>query len=366
MATIVRLLFLAIFGLAFVADADAATLRKRYVNTASSAGGDGTTNATSGSNRAYATLGAALTAEADNLVSDDVYLEIEATGSAADTSCPDVDGFTTDATRYIRIYPATGDAHLGVWSTGKYRIECAADNAFLIRIPNVRVEGIQLRNTQNNPSRGFTLASGSTGPVYLERNLIRGPASPGSDAQGIRSYTSNSGVRLRASSNIIYGFYDCVYWVTGDGDNQGLYFYNNTIGSCSNYGVLLSAYGTNDIAKIRNNLIQNTTSNGYLRDGTFDSAFATSKNITEDSSSPDSGFASTAVTFADAGSNDYHLDAGDTAAIGTGDDLSADADYPFSLDIDGETRSGSWSIGADHIAGESGGDDGILLLSGDL
>lgn len=365
MAILIRLIS-ALLLLAFAATADAATLRKRYVNTASTAGGDGTTNATSGANRAYATLAAALVAEADNLVADDVYLEIEATGTSADTSCPDVDSFTTDATRYIRIYPATGDAHAGVWNTGKYRIECAADNAFLIRVPNVRVEGIQLRNTQNNPSRGFTLAGGSTGPVYLEKNLIRGPASPGSDAQGIRSYTTNSGVRLRAASNIIYGFYDCVYWVTGDGDDQGLYLYNNTIGSCSNYGVFLSAYGTNDIAKIKDNLIQNTTSSGYLRDGTFDTAFVTSKNITEDSTSPDSGFASTSITFADAGASDYHLDAGDTAAIGTGDNLSADADYPFDFDIDGETRSGSWSIGADHVAAGGGSDDGVLLLMGDL
>lgn len=333
--------------------ADAATLRKRYVNTASSAGGNGTTSGTSGANRAYATLGAALLAEAANLVSADVYLEIEASGSAADTSCPDVDGFTTDATRYIHIYPTATDEHLGVWNTGKYRVECAADNAFLIRVPNVRVEGIQLRNTQNNPSRGFTLASGATGAVYLERNIIRGPASPGSDAQGIRSYTSNTGVRLRVASNIIYGFYDGIFLVTGDGSDMQWYVYNNTIVGSTNYGIFLSAYGTSDVAKVRNNLIQVSTTLDYVRDGSFDT-LVTSRNVTEDTSSPDgASYQSKVATFV--GASDYHLDPGDTAALGLGTDLSGDADYPFDFDIDGETRSAPWDIGADQVSGGGSG-----------
>ena len=74
-----------------------ASQRIRYVNTASSSGGDGTTNATSGANRAYATLDAALVAESDDLVASNVYLTIFCEGSSADTSEPHVTGFTTDA-----------------------------------------------------------------------------------------------------------------------------------------------------------------------------------------------------------------------------------------------------------------------------
>lgn len=343
--TIAKLALISIC-LAAPLSAEAATLRKRYVNTNSSAGGDGTTNATSGANRAYASLSAALAAEADDLVADDVYMEIECSGTSADTTAVDIDGFTLDATRYLDIYGAT--SHGGVWNTGIYRIEVAADNAVLIRDTHVRFRNLQVRNTQSNPSRGITLASGTAGgAVYIEKNIIRGPTSPGSDSQGIRSYTTNDGVRVRAASNIIYDFYDCIFFVTGDGDNIGVYFYNNTIASCSNYGIFLSAYGTNDIAKLRDNIIQNTVTSDYLRDGTFDTAFTTAKNITEDGSSPDAGFDSTTVSFENAGADDYHLDSADTEAKDTGDDLSADADYPFNFDIDGETRSGAWSIGAD-------------------
>lgn len=355
--SIFKFAFLALI-LAIPLSADAATLRKRYVNTDSTAGGDGTTNATSGANRAYASLSAALAAEADDLVADDVYMEIECSGSAADTAAVDVESFTLDATRYLDIYGAVN--HGGTWNSGIYRIEVAADNAVLIRDTHVRFRNLQVRNTQNNPSRGITLASGTAnGAVYVERNIIRGPASPGSDAQGIRSYTANDGVRFRAASNIIYDFYDCIFWVTGDGNDIGGYFYNNTIANCSNYGIFLSAYGTNDIAKLRDNIIQTTTTSDYLRDGTFDTAFTTAKNITEDGSSPDSGYDTTTVSFENAGADDYHLDDADTEAKNNGDDLSADSDYPFSFDIDNETRTDPWSIGADEPTASA---NNLLLL----
>jgi len=55
------------------------------------------------------------------------------------------------------------------------------------------------------------------------------------------------------------------------------------------------------------------------------------------------------VVFKDPGSNDYHLDSSDTAARGNGTDLSADANFPFDDDIDGDTRS-AWDIGFDELA----------------
>lgn len=56
----------------------------RYVNTASTAGGDGTTNATSGANRAWATLNEALTTLDNAPLTDDVT--VFCSGSTADTT----------------------------------------------------------------------------------------------------------------------------------------------------------------------------------------------------------------------------------------------------------------------------------------
>lgn len=52
------------------------------------------------------------------------------------------------------------------------------------------------------------------------------------------------------------------------------------------------------------------------------------------------------LTFVDAPNDNYRLDASDTAAIGAGTDLSADATYPFDDDIVGETRTAPWDVGA--------------------
>lgn len=351
-------------------EANAATLRKRYVDTNSSAGGNGTTNSTSGGNRAYATLQEGLDAEATDLVSADVYIEFEVSGTAAD-GCVDISGtFVSDATRYLSIYSASGSRHTGTYNTGKHRIECSGDNALVIRTAYARIIGLQIKNTQSNPSRGIVLASQANGAVYIEGNIIVGPAGVGPDAMGIRSYTSNSGVRLRVSNNIIYNFYEGIYWVTGDGDDQAIYAYNNTIADIGDSCIFLSAYGTNDITKLRDNILQDCAGNDYSIDGTF-TTLTTAKNLTEDATSPDGGtYQSKAVVFNNQASDDYHLGASDTYAKDAGDTLSADGDYPITLDIDGTTRSGSWDIGADeYVDGGGGGSSPVvsaLIANGEL
>ena len=54
-------------------------------------------------------------------------------------------------------------------------------------------------------------------------------------------------------------------------------------------------------------------------------------------------------SFVDAAMKDFHLAATDTGALTYGTDLSADPNYPFSTDIDGEARphGASWDIGFD-------------------
>ena len=50
---------------------------------------------------------------------------IEGTWTNADTAPLSISGWTTDATRYIRIYTAPEARHAGVWDTGRYRISSA-------------------------------------------------------------------------------------------------------------------------------------------------------------------------------------------------------------------------------------------------
>ena len=87
----------------------------RYVNTASTAGGDGTTNATTGANRAYASLAEWNTAEATDLVTAGDLHEVRCSGEGGpDTSTlTSWTGWTTGASNFILIKGNPADTTYG-------------------------------------------------------------------------------------------------------------------------------------------------------------------------------------------------------------------------------------------------------------
>jgi len=122
----------------------------RYINTASTAGGDGTTNATTGANRAFASLSQAESTLYATPVSDD--LTILCCGTAAD-SIVTIRELTTSVSYTITVEGNPNDVnglHQGKWSTSHYRIEdnssgdaLSADTTSSSRI--VIFKGIQVR-----------------------------------------------------------------------------------------------------------------------------------------------------------------------------------------------------------------------------
>ena len=111
----------------------------RYVNTASSPGGDGTTNATSGATRAFASLNEAEAAMPATLTD---WWRIVCEGSAADTTAVTFAGTTTSAANYIEVWTdpaATYGRHDGKWNTAKYRITAG----ITISENHVRISGLQ-------------------------------------------------------------------------------------------------------------------------------------------------------------------------------------------------------------------------------
>lgn len=143
----------------------------RYVNTASTAGGDGTTNATIGESRAWATLMEAMTALNASPVSDDI--QVLCCGSAADTVNANNWGSWTTSTSYSMAIRGNPDhangAHEGIWSADRYRIQCNTaskacieNGLFTSRI--FIVEGIQIyqeSDTRHAISFGSYALSGS-------------------------------------------------------------------------------------------------------------------------------------------------------------------------------------------------------------
>lgn len=317
-----------------------ATTRTRYVNTASTTGGDGTTNATSGANRAYPSLHAALTAEfalVPDLVTSDVVLDIQCSGATADSTAVAFSGyaFTVDSTRYISI---TGQRSR-VWDTNKYRLAVSSGSAVVDGVLSfTRFIGMQIRNTggyvglrQVSPSSGFTLTC--EGCLFDWSGLT-----DRSVACVHLGGVTNKTVRLvnNICFGVVRGLVNCQFT-----SSTTSVVYNNTVvvtGAGNSAIDFASASGT---TYLRNNIVESANT-CYTIGGTVTS----SANISDDTSSPQTGLRSTTLSYANKAGNDYALSASDTAAIDAGTDLSADAQYAFSTDIEGSTRSGSWEIGA--------------------
>src|SRR5262245_35107724 len=124
----VRVLLLVLLSLPVSVQA----LTTRYVNTGSTAGGDCTTNNTTGTTRACATLRQAIDLMPTTLTDQ---WRIYCTGATVDTS--DVNqgpwDMTTTATNYIEIIGEQSPHHFapaltGIYDTARYRMECTNRN----------------------------------------------------------------------------------------------------------------------------------------------------------------------------------------------------------------------------------------------
>lgn len=344
--------------------------RVRYVNTGSSAGGDGTTNATAGANRAYATLDACLDAEAADLtgitcdVNDgdgNVYiaLDILCDGTAVDSTQAVLDqaGFVTDATHRIRMRTNGGPTG-SVWDTGKYRLSGSVSYGGMLYINKALHVDIDLQventNSLGNQPKALLLSSSFAWDVRVYGGFYWCSSVSGysTATRTIGNEGGTSAAYFFRGRNFValnedgpavtFGYYT--------GSAAKAYIYNATVIDRGSTGTA-SAFSVDGDSgaelRFKNLLIQGP--NCYTS-GSPDEAVTI---LTEDTTSPTVGLRSKVITFADAGNEDFRLASGDTDAIGAGTDLSADTYWPFSTDGDGTTRSGSWDVGADEYVSAS-------------
>jgi hypothetical protein len=104
---------------------------------------------------------------------------------------------------------------------------------------------------------------------------------------------------------------------------------------------------------LKNNLCYNNSFGDYNNVSTISTSTSSTNNLAQDTTAPayNTYYTEKTLTFTDttAGSEDFHLVASDTDAIGKGADLSG----TFTTDIDGTTRTGTWDIGADEYVATS-------------
>ena len=364
-----RALVAALCLFALATSASAATI-ERYVNTASSAGGNGTTNATSGANRAYPSCAAWTAAEATNIsVTNDIH-KVHFEGSSADTSECVLIGWTTSSTAYIWMITDAGVRHQGLWSTSAYRLEPTGDTNSLVLFTganHVRVEGMQIGGSGTDSDNIIvSVIQSASVDVRISHSIIRSTRS-GTGQTGLYVSLDLNGGNVRVWNSVIYGldgsgsFGVKVY----DGSTT-IDFWNVTIAD-STTGIDLDAGFATPQGRAQNVLFYNNTTDAsgtFLAGTDYNAADSGSIGYTVTGGGNSHDRVSQTFTFVNAGSNDYHLQSGDGGAKNFG--LTDPSSGLFSDDIDLVSRSGTWDIGADEETGGGGGGTGSTgrILSG--
>lgn len=277
--------------------------------------------------------------------------------SMADTTAVTINGWTTASDAYIRIYTPTSERHDGKWNTSKYRLE-AATNVLVITEEHVRVEGLQIRYTSTTAAGiGVNINAAGAWDVRLDNCLIRAMDAIANNCNGVLSTTGAAGSVLRMKNCAVYGWYSAGNFdapVQINNANITAHLHNCTFAR-GNYGVRARAGTVN----CKNCYSGATDYGDYYQEGTgvMNLTTCASEDTTGSAGLQNIAYSTTAgayFTNITAGSEDFHIGAS-SALVDAGTDLSADANYAFTDDIDGQTRSGSWDIGVDEIVAVAAG-----------
>ena len=339
----------------------------RYVDPNAAAGGDGTTNGLSGATCAYASMAIWEAAQQQNLTDgggDIAECICDSNGGAADTTAVTIDGWTTSSTSYIWIHTPTSSRHDGTYLSTKYRLEVNDATVLAISDDYVRIEGLQIEQHGQTAVRSVVYISGQTASsndVRISSSIIK---------QGGGTSFRSIGVHI-VSSNAVVSLWNSVIFNpanlgTSDTQNSAIRIASSSsvnIYSCTVFGgyrVLRADSGTVVVKNTYVGVIGGLTA--YFGSATLTTC--ASSDATGSSGLQNIAINTSNFTNVTAGSENYHLPSG-SALIDVGTDTSGDsAPLNFTDDIDGQTRSGSWDIGADeYVAG--GGIEGQASLTQD-
>jgi len=319
----------------------------RYVNTGSTAGGNGTTNDTSGANRAFATLNEAFTYLGTiGDLSDDYTIYCE--GATADTTPVSSWNFESSTGKRLLVTCAEGKRHNGKWDSSKYRLEITNDDCFYNQYANfVTLEYIQAKVTATDGDEHniFRLATANNvGDYGIDHRFINCIAwGVETDGKIFGFYDSNPyGTGTQKCTRVNCIAYGCYSGFGSAWDAAHLKNYN-----CTAWG---NGFNYLDAQACKNCISANPLTGagyGFYGTGTTDCY----NNASDDNTAPGTNSRTgQTFSFVDADNKDFHLQATDAGAKGYGLNLYNDATYPFQTDIDGQDRGGSgatWDIGAD-------------------
>lgn len=257
-----------------------------------------------------------------------------------DTQSLTIDGWTVDATRRVVVRAAAGAAAQMPWSASAYRM--TANNVWAIDNYEdyTLVQGLQLENNLGGVGAQGAVKNRAV-RMDVERCNLR------SDGSGTMTGADQTVAgELRIRNSVIHGW-------SGHGVTCGAFtggvvrVYSSTIVENGGRGINRAGDDSNNLLYVKNTLCAGNAGGDFAQSASA----GTDYNATADATAIGANSrVSQTFTFVDAAGGDWHLAAGDAGARGHGTDLSADPDWPFSVDFDGETRAAPWDIGADQVA----------------
>jgi chitodextrinase len=319
----------------------------RYVNTASTVGGDGTTNATTGANRAFRSLLDAINS-LPAVLTMPVVIYCDGAGGP-DTTPVNQQPFdmVTSAANYLLITTNAANRATVPHDPARYTLMGTNTSVLYNNIPShIRIDGIQVQLTISNGGTFIGIKTSNANEVAtdidarISNTVVKCVVTSG-NAIGFntRFPSPGAGGNVSVWNSVAYG---CT---TGfNNDFPGAQYVNNTAFN-NNFGYV------NDVdnsMKVVNCLAaKGTKSGGIGFVGTF--AAGSDFNAADDGNRIPGANSSSGrtFTFVNAAVADVHLAPTDTGAkdFGTTDPLLG----KFGDDIDGVPRSGVWDIGADEV-----------------
>lgn len=291
----------------------------------------------------YTTVAAAESAIQQDLVANDSAITFEISGIwTIDDGLWNVNGWTTDATRFPTI-TAIGDSKAGAtWSTTAYRTVGPSTLVIKVQENFTIVDGLQAEATITDAFATSIISITSVAANVIVSNCFLKGNATGTGITGI-GVAGGSGSGFIIRNTIVI---DCIFrGIDPNTATAGIKIDNNTIENC---GIGIRVSGGDVIA--RNNILWNTTT---PLTGNFNVTTLSEENYT-DAASLSYGSCGSCGTgdqlsqsdpFVSVGDENYHLASGATA-IDAGKDLSAD----FTDAIGGKTRTdGFFDKGADEF-----------------
>jgi hypothetical protein len=274
--------------------------------------------------------------------------KIDGPWTVADTTNVTIDGWTTDATRYIKIYTTAAARHNGKWDDNKYRLVSSSGSVIDINEDYVRIDGIQVKTTSTGVVWGLfdmgTTLTVSANEIRIQNVLGVGNSSATDSQFGCYCGTN---VNLNIFNSIFYGF-----------PNVGI----SAIICSDSATTLIRAYNVTGIGSVygfwewagAGEIICKNCYSGESLNGDYTNIISEDKimSASSDSWSGSTGLQNIAVDANNfknitSGSEDFHIPPG-SALKDAGTNTSGDAaPMNFTTDIDRLNRAGNWDIGAD-------------------